>query len=45
MEKEVTNIDSDSNESVITISYKIKFIDNARFIASSLSSLADNPSE
>ena len=39
IEKEVTNID---NESVVTISYKIKFIDSARFMATSLSSLVDN---
>ena len=30
-EKGVTNIDEDGKESVVTISYKIKFIDNARF--------------
>ena len=42
MEKEVTNIDKDGNESVVTISYKIKFIDSARFMANSLSSLVDN---
>ena len=34
-EKEVTNIDKDGNESVATISYKIKFIDSARFMVSS----------
>ena len=31
IEKEVREIDKDGNESVITISYKIKFIDSARF--------------
>ena len=36
IEKEVTNIDKDGNESVVTISYKIKFFDSARFIARSL---------
>ena len=39
IEKEVTNIDKDGkdgNESNVTISYKIKFIDSARFMASSL---------
>ena len=41
-EKEVTNIDKDGNESVVTISYKIKFIDSARFMATSLSNLVDN---
>ena len=33
------------NESVVTISYKIKFIDNARFKANSLSNLVDNLTE
>ena len=28
-----------------SISYKLQFIDNARFLASSLSSLVDNPAE
>ena len=42
IEKEVTNIDKDGNESAVTISYKIKFIDSATFIASSLSNLVDN---
>ena len=32
----------DGNESVLTISYKIKFIDSARFMASSLSNLVDD---
>ena len=41
-EKEVTKVDKDGNESVVTISYKIKFIDSARFMASSLSNLAGN---
>ena len=45
VEKEVTNIDRDGNESVVTISYKIKFIDSARFMASSLSNLVDNLAE
>ena len=45
IEKEVTKIDKDGNESVVTISYKIKFIDSARFMASSLSSLVDNLAE
>ena len=36
IEKEVTNIDKDDNESVATISFKIKFIDSVRFMASSL---------
>ena len=36
IEKEVTNIDKDANDRVFTISYKIKFIDRTRFMASSL---------
>ena len=45
IEKWVTEIDKDSNVSVVTISYKIKFIDSARFIATSLSNLFDNLTE
>ena len=45
MVKEVTKIDKDGNESVITISYKIKLIDSVRFMASSLSNLVDNLTE
>ena len=37
IEKEITKIDKDGNESVVTISDKIKFIDSARFMATSLS--------
>ena len=33
--KEVKNIDKDGNESALTISCKINFIDSARFMASS----------
>ena len=33
IEKEVTEIDKDRNKSVATISWKIKFIDSARFMA------------
>ena len=44
-EKEVTKIDKDSNESVATISDKIKCIDSAIFMASSLSNLVDNLAE
>ena len=43
--KEVTNIDKDGNESIVTIYYRIKFIDSARFMASSLSDLVDNLAE
>ena len=35
MKKEITKIDKDGNESVVNISYKTKFIDSARFMASS----------
>ena len=45
IEKEVTNIDEDGNESVVTMSYKIIFIDSARFMASSLSNLSDDLAE
>ena len=43
--KKVTKIDKDGNESVVTLSYKTKFIDSARFMASSLSNLVDNLAE
>ena len=39
---EVTKIDKDFNESIVTISYKIKFIDSASFMESSLSNLVYN---
>ena len=45
IEKEVIKIDKDGNESVVTISYKIKFIDSARFMATSLSNRVDNLTE
>ena len=45
IEKEVTQIDKNGNESVVTISYKIKFFDRARFMATSLSNLVDNLTE
>ena len=44
-EKKITNIDKDGNESVAIISYKIKFIDSGRFMATSLSNLVDNLTE
>ena len=44
-EKEVTNIDKDGNEGVVTISYKIKFIESARFMESSSSNIVDNLAE
>ena len=43
--KKKKNIDKDGNESVSTISYKIKCIDSVRFISSSQSNLADNFAE
>ena len=45
IEKEVTNIDKDGNESVVTLSYRENFIDSARFLATSLSNLVDNLTE
>ena len=45
IEKEVTEIDQDGKESVPTISYKTKYIDSARFMATSLSNLVDNLTE
>ena len=44
-EKEVTKIDKDGNESVVTISYEIKLIDSATFMASSFSNFVDNLTE
>ena len=40
--KEVKKIDKDGNESVVTISYERKFIDIARFMATSLSNIVHN---
>ena len=45
IEKERIKIRKDGNENVATISYETKFIDSARFLASSLSSLSDNHTE
>ena len=45
IEKEITKIDKEGNESVATISYRLKFIDSARFMATSLSNLVDNLKE
>ena len=45
IEQKVTNIDKDGNENAATISYEVKPIDIARFMAISLSNLADNPTE
>ena len=43
--KEVRIVDKDRNKKVKVFSYRIKFIDNARFMAVSLSNLVDNLSE
>ena len=45
IKKEITKIDKDGNESVDNISYKIKYTDSARFMATSLSNLVDNLAE
>ena len=45
IEKEVTKLDEDGNESVVTLSYKIEFIDSAIFMATSLSNLVANLTE
>ena len=41
-EKDIRKVDKDGNEDIATVYYKIKFIDNAKFMASSLSNLIDN---
>ena len=43
--KEIQKIDKDGNENITTVSYKIKFIDSARFMAISLSNLVSNLAE
>ena len=45
IEKKIQQVDRDGNENIVTISYKIKFIDSARFMTSSLSNLVDNLAE
>ena len=45
VKKEITKIDKDGNENDVNIFYKIKFIDSARFIVSSLSNFVDNLAE
>ena len=42
IKKPTTKIDKDGNAKIVHISYKIRFIDNFRFMSSSLSNLADN---
>ena len=45
IKKEITQIDKEGNKTVETISYKIKFIDSIRFMATSISNLAGNLTE
>ena len=45
IEKEIRKADKDGIEGITTVSYKITFVDSARFMASSLSNLVDNLSE
>ena len=45
IKKEIIKIDKDGNETVENISYKIKFSNSARVMASSLSNLVDNVME
>ena len=45
IEKEAMKFDKNGNESVVTVPYKIKFVDAARFMATSLSNLVDNLTE
>ena len=40
--RKITKIDKNRNESAVTISNKIKFIDSARFTTTSLSDIIDN---
>ena len=42
IEKQIIKTDKDDNENVVSISYKVKFIDCARFMATSSSNLVDN---
>ena len=45
IEKEIRKIDKDGNKDSTTVTYKMKSIDSARFMASSLWNLADNLAE
>ena len=45
IEKEVTRIDKNGEEITKNLSYISKFVDGARFMASSLLNLVNNPSE
>ena len=44
-EKEIRKAAKHGNEDITTVSYKIKFIDSARFMASSLLNLVNNLAE
>ena len=44
-EIEVIKINKDDTETVVTISYNIKFFDSARFMTTSLPNLVDNLTE
>ena len=44
IKKEIAKINKDGNKILVNISHKIKFIDIARFMASSLSNLVDKES-
>ena len=45
VEKDVTRIDKNGKEIIKTISYRLQFIDKARFVASSLSDIFNNFAE
>ena len=45
IKKVITKIDKKGNETVDTVSYKMKFIDSIRFMERSLSNLVDNLTE
>ena len=45
LEKEIRKVDKDGNNSVATISYKIKFFDSTKFMGNSLSNVVDNLAE
>ena len=45
MEKEVKRIDKNGEKVTKAISYRLKFIDSARFMANSLSNLVNNLAE
>ena len=45
VEKDVTRIDKNGKEIIKTISYRLQFIDKARFMASSLSDVFNNLAE